>query len=160
AEDAPVAEPAVVERATAAPEPRAPRAATSGQPVVIVLDGDTPWENGGSGTFTVVHASPADVVAQATELQPSLVLVNLAAPGAFAPRTGPRAAGASAPLWACLAALVANRGIALGRVEPVLRPLDPDALLAALTGTAGRGTKVVTVGTDVDSLMSLRQSFT
>ena len=43
--------------------------------MVIVLDGDTPWENGGSGTYAVVHASPADMVARATELQPALQAV-------------------------------------------------------------------------------------
>src|SRR5262249_5798456 len=36
----------------------------------------------------------------------------------------------------------------------------PDALLGVLGNAAGRGTKVVTVGTDVDALMSLRQIFT
>jgi CheY-like chemotaxis protein len=44
-------------------------------------------------------------------------------------------------------------------VEPALRPLDPEAVLVALGAGAGRGTKVVTIGTDVDALMSLRQIF-
>src|SRR5262249_57556853 len=50
--------------------------------------------------------------------------------------------------------------VAVGGVEAGVGRVDRDAGLAALGSAAGRNTKVVTVGTDVDSLMSLRQIFT
>ena len=39
------------------------------------------------------------------------------------------------------------------------RPLDPDAVLASLGAHAAKGTRVVTIGDDVDAFVSLRQAF-
>jgi hypothetical protein len=36
--------------------------------------------------------------------------------------------------------------IALGLIEPTARPLDADAVLAALEGHAARGTRIITAG--------------
>jgi ActR/RegA family two-component response regulator len=92
------------------------------------------------------------------DLDPARVVVNLAEPGALATLAALRAAGCTAGLWGCVAA--AGRGLALGAVEPAARPLDPDAVVATLVSRASRGTRIVTVGADVDALVGLRYALT
>ena len=145
--------PEVVEAAT-------PVGVAEGAPLLLVLDADAAWEDAGIDRYTIVHAAPDSALARLGGAVPTHVVANLAAPGVFGALSELRAAGITVPFWGCLADAAANRAIPLGRVEPALRPLDPDAVLAALGAAAGRGTKVVTVGTDVDALMSLRQIFT
>jgi PleD family two-component response regulator len=43
-------------------------------------------------------------------------------------------------------------------IEPAVSPLDPDTAVDTLGRYAVRGTRVVTIGADVDALMSLRQA--
>ncbi len=43
-------------------------------------------------------------------------------------------------------------------MEPVVRPVDPDAVLATLEPYAARDTRVLAVGSDADALISLRQA--
>ncbi len=69
-----------------------------------------------------------------------------------------RAAGSKARFWGCIADAAADRVLALGMIEPAMKPLDPDAIVEILGRYAARGTRVVTAGADVDGLMSLRQA--
>jgi DNA-binding NtrC family response regulator len=52
----------------------------------------------------------------------------------------------------------ADRALPLGAIEPAALPLAPDAIVAALARHAPAKARVVTVGADVDALLSLRQA--
>src|SRR5206468_6005595 len=99
-----------------------------------------------------------EAAARLRELDATRIVANLAAPGTLATLTALRAVGSTARFWGCLAAPAADRVLALGMIEPAVRPIDPDAILALLGSYTTRGTRVVTAGADVDALMSLRQA--
>jgi CheY-like chemotaxis protein len=61
-------------------------------------------------------------------------------------------------MFGCLALPGIGRALPIGRIEPAARPMDADAAMAALGPLVARGTRVVTIGTDVDVLVSLRQA--
>ncbi|TMA50642.1 MAG: hypothetical protein E6J83_00170 [Deltaproteobacteria bacterium] len=126
---------------------------------VVVLDGDAAWESAGTaGNDIVVLAPGENLAARVTEIAPARVVVNLAARGALAALQSLRASGCTASFWGCVAAPAADRGVALGTIEASRCPLDPEAIVATLGSHVGRGTPVLTAGTDVDALMSLRQA--
>ena len=126
---------------------------------VVVLDGDAAWESAGTaGNDIVVLAPGENLAARVTEIAPARVVVNLAARGALAALQSLRASGCTASFWGCVAAPAADRGVALGTIEASRCPLDPEAIVATLGNHVGRGTPVLTAGTDVDALMSLRQA--
>ena len=134
----------------AAPEP-----ALAGR--LIVLDDDRTWESAGGGKVRVVRPTERGIEsAVGTGGEP--ILVNLAAPHALSALATLRAAGSSARFWGCIAQAGAGRAIPLGPVEPVVRPVDPDAVLATLEPYAARDTRVLAVGSDADALISLRQA--
>src|SRR5207249_9833499 len=89
---------------------------------------------------------------------PTGIVVNLAARGALTALATLRGAGSSARIWGCLATPAAGFALPLGLVEPVARPVDPDAMLATLRRHAERGARVLTAGADADALISLRQA--
>jgi CheY-like chemotaxis protein len=131
----------------------------SGRPLVTVIDTDNAWEGAQIDGHQVAVVPPGEgLAAYLAENQPARVLVNLAAPGALEACFALRAEGARVPLWGCVGDATHDRAIALGLIEPAGRPLDADAVLAALEGHAARGTRVITAGADVDALMSLRQA--
>ncbi len=155
----------------AAPEPRmrvVTMAAASGRrlrdsepvrAVVAVLDADDTWEDLEIPDHRIVVVAPGDEAgARLQELAPTRVIANLATPGTLGTLTALRATGATVRFWGCLATPAADRALAVGMVEPAVRPIDPDAILTALAAYTTRGTRVVTAGADVDSLMSLRQA--
>ena len=134
----------------AAPEP-----ALAGR--LIVLDDDRTWESAGGGKVRVVRPTERGIEsAVGTGGEP--ILVNLAAPHALSALATLRAAGSSARFWGCIAQAGAGRTIPLGPLEPVVRPVDPDAVLATLEPYAARDTRVLAVGSDADALISLRQA--
>ena len=134
----------------AAPEP-----ALAGR--LIVLDDDRTWESAGGGKVRVVRPTERGIEsAVGTGGEP--ILVNLAAPHALSALATLRAAGSRARFWGCIAQAGAGRAIPLGPVEPVVRPVDPDAVLATLEPYAARDTRVLAVGSDADALISLRQA--
>jgi len=139
--------------AEVAPAPSAPPEG------LVVIDVDSAWANAAPQKVTVATVPPDDdVVAAITARNPERIILNLTAPKALDALSTLRAAGITTPCFACLAAPGSGRGLALGRFEVALRPLDPDALIALLPGTFARGTRVVTAGADVDALISLRQA--
>jgi DNA-binding response OmpR family regulator len=69
-----------------------------------------------------------------------------------------RLAESSARVLVNLAAPGADRALALGSVQALAKPLDPDGVVAALRGVATRGTRVLTAGTSAEVLISLRQA--
>ncbi len=136
-----------------------PREAGAEERVIAVIDVGCTWEGARTGGPRVTVLAPGlDIAARLRSEPAARVLVNLAAPGALESVVALRPAGSGVRVWACIAVPGADRALPLGMIEPVTRPLDPDAILNLLAGYAVRGTRVVTAGPDVDGLMSLRQA--
>jgi CheY-like chemotaxis protein len=146
-----VAAPVAAEATIDAPPPAATRAPEG----LLVLDTDAHWSSArlNAGVTVVSPASAAP-----TDASPARILVKLAAPNALAVLDQLRHAGVTAPCFAFVGVAGQPRGLFVGQVDVAARPIDPDALLAALHGRFKRGTRVVTAGADVDGLISLRQA--
>jgi ActR/RegA family two-component response regulator len=126
---------------------------------IAVLDVDPIWESAAIAGYEVVVLNPEEDTAGAlAELEPARVVVNLAAPAALDAVAALRGAGSEAKVWGCIGIAGSERAIPIGIVEVAARPLDCDAILEILKGYTSRGTRVVTAGADVDTLMSLRQA--
>src|SRR5438477_1558733 len=136
-----------------------PRQPARGPVHVVVVDDDPAWAAASAEgrQVTVVPAGDAALESPGAT-SPTCVVVNLAARGALAALATLREAGSSARVWGCLATPATGRALPLGLVEPVARPVDPDALLATLRRHAARGARVLTVGADADALISLRRA--
>jgi hypothetical protein len=89
---------------------------------------------------------------------PGRVIVNLAVPGAMKTLLAIRAQGGTSRILGFVANGKADRALALGVIEPAARPIEPDGIVAALEAHAPANGRVVTVGADVDALLSLRQA--
>jgi CheY-like chemotaxis protein len=126
----------------------------------MILDAAGRWETSANGHRVVVVAADPDAAGRAIDLEPAEVLVNLAHPDALTVATELRAAGCSARFWGCMADAAAGRGVLLGLVEPVARPLDPNLVLALLEQHGTQAARVLTVGEEVDAFISLRQALT
>lgn len=128
-------------------------------PVVVVLDAAGAQPIAPIPGYRVVQL-PADASAAEgiRQLAPERVVVNLAAPNALPAMLALRAAGCTAQFWGAIADASRSRALAIGRIEPTVAPLDPDAVLDALGPYASRDARIVTTGSDVDALMSLRQA--
>ena len=131
----------------------------AGQPVVVVLDRAPAW----TGLEVPKHAlytvpPDASAAAAVAALNPVRVVVNLTAQGAVNTLGALRKAGCTARFWGCIAHPETARGLALMAVEPVIPPLEPDLIIRKLGEYVCRGARILTVGADVDALMSLRQA--
>jgi CheY-like chemotaxis protein len=136
---------------------RRPQRASAAR-LVAVLDTAGAWERLGADEWPVTVVAPGpDAAARLAQLEPSRLLVNLAAPGAFDTLAGARAAGVEARCWGCIVVPGNERALRLGLVEPAGRPIDADAVVAALAAHATSGGRVFTAGADGDALISLRQ---
>ena len=131
----------------------------TGAPVIVVLDGESAWTKARIEGHDVAVIKPgASSVSHVTELKPVRIIANLCAPGSITALMALRANGSTARLWACIADPLNDRAIPLAFVEPIVGPIDPDAVIGALGPYAGRDGRIVTAGADVDALMSLRQA--
>src|SRR5436309_12081503 len=129
-------------------------------PAQVVVVDDAPAWAAAAGEGRQVTVMPAGDAALESLGGTSLtcVVVNLAARGALAALATLRDAGSSARIWGCLATPAAGCALPLGLVEPVARPVDPDAVLATFRRHAARGARVLAAGADADVLISLRQA--
>src|SRR5262249_35738733 len=157
------AAPARVSPAPAAGGKPAPPAALTpdpqpGRPQVIVLDVDRSWERLGTEALPVTVVAPAGSAGRLPERPGRRLRVTLPTPRALERLLELRAAGCSARFWGFLADPTSGRALPIGLIEPAARGLDPEAVLASLGQTATRGTRVVTIGEDVDAFVSLRQA--
>jgi hypothetical protein len=100
----------------------------------------------------------ADLGDRLREVEPERIIANLAAPGVLDALAALRAAGSTACFHGCIAAPGAKKALPLGLLEPAVQPVDPDAVVGALGTYIARGTRVVTIGSDVDVLVTLRQA--
>src|SRR5205809_528964 len=126
---------------------------------VVVVDDDPAWA-AAAGEGRQVTVMPAGDAALESLGGTSLtcIVVNLSARGALAALATLPEAGSTARIWYCLATPGAGRALPLGPVEPVARPVDPDAVLATFRRHAARGARVLAAGADADALISLRQA--
>jgi len=149
----------------AAPDtPPATEAAPSGAPEseggIVVLDVDRSWDRIARPGRPVETIAPDGMAGGSIgRIRPGHVIANLGAPRVLDTLIALRAEGCKLPFWGCVADAASGRALLLGRIEPATRPLDPDAVLGSLRPHAGKGTRVVTVGDDVDAFVSLRQAF-
>src|SRR5205814_1055563 len=129
-------------------------------PAQVVVVDDAPAWAAAAGEGRQVTVMPAGDAALESLGGTSLtcVVVNLAARAALAALATLREAGSSARIWGCLATPGAGRALPLGPVEPVARPVDPDAVLATFRRHAARNARVLAAGADADALISLRQA--
>jgi CheY-like chemotaxis protein len=129
--------------------------AVPARPTVVIDEAPAAWQAASEGRLEVLP--PSQVLAgRLAQLDPPRLIVNLAAPGALEALGALRAAGCAVPASACVANGLAGRGLALGAVEALAAPLDPEAAAAVIAGHAGRGAKVVTIGPDIDAMVALR----
>src|SRR5207247_7195598 len=142
------------------PEPDVPvtpvRIAAPQEHVVAIVDAGGVWPAAGPGGEDVSVISPADLAGRLEELAPGCVVANLAAPGALEAIAALRASGWTMPVRGCLAPTA--HAVPLGPVEAIRRPLDGEAIQRALGAHAGRGARVLIVGTDVDFFAALREA--
>jgi hypothetical protein len=140
------------------PEPPLPTPAATGPSAaeaaaIVVLDADTAWD--------VPAITPDEEVANRIDaLAPAHVLVNLACPNSLTAAATLRGRSTSVVLWGCVAEPARARMLLLGPIEPLPRPIDPDAVLPLLQRHGVRGARVLTVGEDVDTFISLRHDLT
>jgi CheY-like chemotaxis protein len=128
------------------------------QPVIAVIDASDTWKGIEIEGHHVSVVSPEDdTAAIITALNPVRVIANLSA-GSINSLGALRKAGCEARFWACVADVDQNYGVPIGVVEPVIPPLEPESVIRKLGEYATRGARIVTVGADVDALMSLRQA--
>ncbi len=126
---------------------------------IAVIDVDSVWESSAIEGYQAVVVSPEeDTAGVLSDLAPARVVVNIAAQGALEAVAALRGTGTTAKVWGCIGVAGTDRAIPIGMVEVAARPLDCDAILDILKGYTSRGTRVVTAGADVDTLMSLRQA--
>jgi CheY-like chemotaxis protein len=128
------------------------------EPVIAVIDASDTWKGIEIEGHHVSVISPEDdTAAIIAALNPVRVIANLSA-GSINSLGALRKAGCEARFWACVADVDQNYGVPIGVVEPVIPPLEPESVIRKLGDYATRGARIVTVGADVDALMSLRQA--
>ena len=141
----------------AAPAPAATAAPASrkGGPSIVVVDTGGGWDRLGAAQ---VMAPDEQLATRIEATSVDRLIVNLTAPGALHALARLRAAGSSLRFWACLALGDGARVLPLGMLEPIVLPVTADALADALAGYAVRGTRVLTLGRDVEAFAGFRQS--
>ncbi len=141
--------------APAAPPASAAPARKRSGPSIVVIDTGGAWERLGP-----VQVMPPDeqLATRVEATNVDRVIVNLTAPGALHALARLRASGSTLRFWACLALGDGARVLPLGMVEPIVLPVASDALADALAGYAPRGTRVVTLGRDIEAFAGFRQS--
>ncbi|HEV7732074.1 MAG TPA: hypothetical protein VGR62_07925, partial [Candidatus Binatia bacterium] len=152
--------PTAPETPEVAPAQEAPiELACEATPRIVVLDTDASWDDLTCESHQLTRFAPdADTVTRVVALAPQRLVVNLAVAGALEMVYQLRAAGVTGRCWGMIAGVGAPKVLPLSLIDASCRPLDPDAVIATIGGYAGQGTRVVTVGADVDALISLRQA--
>jgi CheY-like chemotaxis protein len=127
--------------------------------LIVVLDHEAAWQDVSVDKYDLLVVAPGDdIVTRLAPTWPGRILANLAVPGTLKTLLALRATGAPTRMWGCIANGAGDHALPLGAIEPAARPLAPDAVLAALAAHLPAGGRVVTVGADVDALLSLRQA--
>lgn len=145
--------------AAAAASPTPSPVAAGGKPTIVVVDVDGVWEGATVNGHRVALLGPgADLGDKLQAIGAARVVANLAAPGTLDALATLRASGSRVRVWGCIAAPGVAKALPLALIEPAVQPVDPDAVVGALGSYTPRGTRVVTIGSDVDVLVTLRQA--
>jgi CheY-like chemotaxis protein len=121
---------------------------------VAVIDTAGTWPSDGSVGAHVL--APGDATCgRVRELAPACCLVNLGEAGAIEAAAALRAGDLDTPLFGYVADH--TNAIALGIVDVVTRPVDPERVRARLAALASHGANVIMVGSESGILIPLRQ---
>jgi chromosome segregation ATPase len=151
--------------APAAPKSDAAAQSTSSPPstmtptdarVIAVLDTGPAWPSA-AGADVHVLAPGDDVVGRIGELGAGRCIVNLAAPGAIAAAATLRTAGVALPLWGTIVVANGERGLGLGQIEVLTRPIDPDLVRSQCVNVAPKNARILAIGSDSSTFIALRQ---
>jgi CheY-like chemotaxis protein len=163
--DGGIATPAVEQSARPAARPMPLRSPAATVPpaeptsdLVALLDERDAWSGVTVEPEPMILVSDDAGVGRLASARPGIVVVNLAASGAMRALVAARALGIRTRLCGYLAKPGCDDTLPLGAVEPAERPVAPDAIVAALTPRMPAKARVVTVGADVDAMLSLRQA--
>ncbi len=125
--------------------------------VIAVLDGTPPAWPATAGADVHVLPPGDDVVGRIGELGAGRCLVNLAAPGAIAAAAALRTAGVALSLWGTIVVANGERGLGLGQIEVLSRPIDPDLVRSQCVTVAPKNARILAIGSDSSTFIALRQ---
>jgi CheY-like chemotaxis protein len=124
--------------------------------VVAIIDTTPEWPATGGVDVHVV--APGDgIVARIGELGAGRCIVNLAAAGAIAAAAELRMAGVAVPLWGTIVVAGGERGLSLGQIEVLSRPIDPDLVRSQCVSIAPKNARILAIGSDSSTFIALRQ---
>jgi hypothetical protein len=141
---------------TSAPGEAAAAATECETRVLLVIDTTPAWPSTGGADVQVVPPT-TDVVARARELKPGRCVVNLSAPGAIEAAVALRSARLDVPLFGAILSPEGDRGLSLGPIEVLTRPIDPDVVRAQCLAIAPKNARILAVGSDSTTFIGLRQ---
>jgi hypothetical protein len=141
-------------RAAAPPSPGA--VISTDTRVVAVLDTSSEWPTIG-GVDVQIVAPGNGVVGRIGELAAGRCIVNLAAAGAIEAAAELRQAGVGVPLWGAIIVPSGERGLSLGQIEVLSRPIDPDLVRSQCATIAPKNARMLAIGSDSATFIALRQ---
>jgi CheY-like chemotaxis protein len=124
--------------------------------MVAVLDTTPEWPAVGGIDVKVLEPSDG-IVGRIGEIGPGRCIVNLAARGAIAAAAELRTAGVAIPLWGAIVVDGGERGLSLGQIEVVTRPIDPDLVRSQCATIAPKNARILAIGSDSSTFIALRQ---
>jgi chromosome segregation ATPase len=124
--------------------------------LVAILDTGGDWAATGGAEIIVVRPDE-QVVSQFGAIEAGRCVVNLAAPGAIAAAAALRAAGVPIALWGTIFAADADRGLSLGQIEVLTRPIDADLVRSQCVTIAPKSARILAIGSDSSTFIGLRQ---
>jgi hypothetical protein len=128
--------------------------ADHGQTVLLVLGDASPWPELNGFVVEVVDAATDG--RRIDGLVPGRCLVDLAAPSAI-DAAARLAARNPCPLWACALPPDGERGLAIGMLDVLCRPVESEQLRVRCERLAPRDSRVLAVGADSETLIPLRR---
>jgi chromosome segregation ATPase len=124
--------------------------------IVAVLDTTSDWQTVGGIDVRVV-APGEGIAGRIGEIGPGRCIVNLAAPGAITTATELRVSGVAVPLWGAIVVEGGERGLSLGQIEVLSRPIDPDLVRSQCATIAPKNARILAIGSDSSTFIALRQ---
>ena len=134
-----------------------PLPAAGPEKTVLVLDALADWQHVAANGHALHVHRPGDPLPAPSGDAVATVLANLAIDEALEAIVRIRAGGGP-PVRGFIASSSGPAVLPLGIVEVAARPLDPELLIQRLAGLKPNGMRVVTVGSDVDAFIGVRQA--
>ena len=156
-------------RTEAAPAPSAAQPAARTAPVkpaapvslegktLVVLDAGAEWPAVSSGTEVRVITPGDSVASEMASIEAGACIVNVARADALTSAVALRTGGVPVPFWAVVVANDGDRGIWLGPIDILIRPIEAEAVRAQCTMIAPKSARILAVGSDSATFIPLRQ---